>query len=57
MFFKSRSENFRDDEYMEMMANNWTPETGFHSDELKNHEDGYPRPGSGLNHNKNLYSP
>lgn len=33
---------------MEKMANNWTPETGFHSDELKKHRDGYPRPALGI---------
>lgn len=33
---------------MENMANNWSPETGFHSEELKNHRDGYPKPGLGI---------
>lgn len=31
------------------MANNWTPEMGFQSDELKRHKYGYPRPGLGQN--------
>lgn len=49
--YDSRSENFRDDEYTEKMANDWTPETGFHSDELKKHKDGYPRPALGIKFN------
>lgn len=29
------------------MANNWTPETGFHSKALKKHSEGHPKPGLG----------
>lgn len=32
---------------MESMANDWSPETGFQSNELKHSKYGYPRPGLG----------
>lgn len=43
----SRSESFHSDDYNESMSNEWTPETGFHSQKIKNHKDGYPKPGIG----------
>lgn len=44
----SRSEDFNDSDYMESMANDWTPETGFQSERLKLNKDSYPRPGVGM---------
>lgn len=34
-------------EHLETFANQWTPETGFASNELKHHKLGYPRPTAG----------
>lgn len=39
---------FQNNEYLETMANEWTPETGFHSDALRKHKDGYPKAGIGI---------
>lgn len=48
----SRSEEFNDSDYMETMANDWSPETGFISEELKLKRDSYPKPAIGrLNRN------
>lgn len=46
----SRSENFQDSDYLESMANEWTPETSFRSEILRKHKDGYPRPGLGIDY-------
>lgn len=43
----SRSENFQDSDYLEKMANEWTPETSFGSEMLRKHKDGFPKPGLG----------
>lgn len=43
MEFKDKFNN----ESTEELANNWTPETGFHSKKLMNNRDSYPRPGLG----------
>lgn len=48
VFNFSRSENFHDNDYLESMANEWTPETGFGSEKLRKHKDGYPKPGIGI---------
>lgn len=44
----SRSENFHDSDYLESMANEWTPEKSFRSEKLRKHKDGYPKPGLGI---------
>lgn len=49
----SRSENFQDSDYLESMANEWTPETSFSSELLRKHKDGYPRPGLGIEYECN----
>lgn len=43
----SRSEDFNDSDYMEKMANDWSPENGFYSENLKRNKDSYPRPAFG----------
>lgn len=42
-----------DEEYDFEMANRWTPETGFKSQQLKINIDSYPRPGVGMKIFKN----
>lgn len=46
-YFSSRSEEFDGSDYFNQMANNWTPEKGFASLELKDNPDSFPRPGVG----------
>ncbi|XP_031626136.1 pickpocket protein 28-like [Contarinia nasturtii] len=43
----NRSEELNDNDYLESMANDWNPETGFGSKDLKLNKDSYPRPGAG----------
>lgn len=44
----SRSEDFNYSGYMESMANDWSPETGFQSQLLKLNINSYPRSGVGM---------
>ena len=46
---QTADEIVNNDSDMERYANNWSPEAGFHSEALKMHRDGSPKPGLGRN--------